>query len=284
MEIATPVIAGMVLGIVCLNFAVAAAWFWVCKYRSKTEAPPSPSHSMNDANPVPSTSLQPFTQSPNMHQIVDNTVSRHSFSSIVDSDSHPPYKKPAATPADRKRLSARSASVTLDSSSLYSADSAREEGRDTAPHPCPSLRPNPRVPYATHRPSWAQQQSNGDSGRENMSSVHPIPSVAPRVKWTAPGRKDCAVATTETTPNSYMPNSPASTSEYWAYSPTSPIQPISPLRLERKPLFLSRNAAPPSINSSSQRLSLVSSSSEQPLLPGRHHKAEATRYEEKNET
>ncbi|KAJ8696390.1 hypothetical protein PTI98_006264 [Pleurotus ostreatus] len=29
MEIATPVIAGMVLGIVCLNLVVAAAWFWV---------------------------------------------------------------------------------------------------------------------------------------------------------------------------------------------------------------------------------------------------------------
>ncbi|KDQ27763.1 hypothetical protein PLEOSDRAFT_1104440 [Pleurotus ostreatus PC15] len=295
MEIATPVIAGMVLGIVCLNLVVAAAWFWVRKSRSKAEGqetpsgdhPSRPTHSIastNDArNPIPSTSLQPSIQPPNMYQIADNTVSRHSFGSILDSYSHPPYKKPpTATLADRKRLSACSASVTLDSSSLYSADSAREEGRDTVPHTCTSLRPNPRVPYPTPRPLWPHQQINGDHG-ESMSSVCPSASPAPRVRWTAPGRSDCAVPTIESTPSSYVHNSPASTSENWAYSPRSPLQPVSPLRLERKPLFLSRNAAPPSINSSSQRLSLVSSSSEQPLLPGRHGKADATHYEDKTE-
>ncbi|KAF9501926.1 hypothetical protein BDN71DRAFT_1438666 [Pleurotus eryngii] len=302
-EIATPVIVGMVLGIVCLNLAVAAAWFWVRKSRSKMEGQetpsgdlpsrpthsigstlPSPSHSMNDArNPIPSTSLQPFIQPPNMHQIADNTLSMHSFGSILDSYSHPPYKKPpTATLADRKRLSACSASVTLDSSSLYSADSACEEGRDTVPHTCTSLRPKPRVPYPTPRLSWPHQQINGDR-REVMSSVGPSASAAPRVKWTAPGRTGCAVPTIESTPSSYVPNSPASASEHWAYSSRSPLQPVSPLRLERKPLFLSRNSAPPSINSSSQRLSLVSSSSEQPLLPDRLGKADATHCEDKTE-
>ncbi|KAL4266042.1 hypothetical protein AB1N83_003221 [Pleurotus pulmonarius] len=275
MEIATPVIAGMVLGIVCLNLAVAAAWFWVRRSRSKAERQvtpsgdlpscptqsiestfPSPSHSMHGANSAPSTSLRPSTQPPNMYQISDKALSRHSFGSILDSYSRPPCKKPTpAAVADRKRLSACSATVTLDSSSLYSADSAHEEGRDTVPHPFPSLRPNPRVPLTSPRLSWAHQETNGDY-RKPASVAGPSAGAAPRVKWTAPGRIDCAVP------------------KHWAYSPTSPIQ---PLRLERKSLFLLRNAAPPSFNSSSQRLSLVSCSSEQPLLPGRLDKApEAT--------